>query len=171
MQPVRLSTSLLLSALALTACGGESKTPAKTPADQIAQTSGPVEHFESARGKFSMDFPALWKGNYHAVERADTAGGARMTVEFVFTGEPAWKAKEQTLFVVRVFTQAAWGKLATKPGAPMAEKVAELGDAVYALSFAPSNPYKKDSPESARFDQMMIAVVNGPPAVRLDPRP
>jgi len=160
-----------LLVLSLFACGGESKTPAKTPADQIAQQSGPVEHFESTRGKFSMDFPALWKGNYHTVERADTTGGARMTVEFVFTGEPAWKAQEKTLFVVRVFTQAAWGKLAAKTGAPLAEKVAELGDNVYALSFAPSNPYKKDSPEAARFDQMMLAVVNGPPAVKLEPHP
>lgn len=161
--------SLLAATLLIAACSGgnEAKTTSKNAADQIAESAGPGEHFESARGQFSMEFPAFWKGQYRAVERNDSTAGARMTVEFVFTPPPGSGEQETTLFLVRVFPSKAWSMVKARPGPPMAVEAGSKGDEVFGLSFAPKNPYTAGTAIAAKFDSLMLSVVNGPPAVKL----
>ncbi len=163
------ASSLIVACLALAACGGgdAAKTPPKTAADQIAESSGPGERFESARGQFSMEFPVFWKGQYRAVERNDSTAGARMTVEFVFTPPPGSSEQEHTLFLVRVFPSKAWSQVKARPGPPIAVEAGSKGDDVFGLSFAPKNPYAAGTPTAAKFDSLMLSVMNGPPGVKL----
>lgn len=168
---MRLPALLLLTLIA-GACsqGDAAKTPARTAADQIAASSGPAEHFESARAPFTMQFPSFWKGSYRAVERGDTTAGARMTVEFVFTPRPGDGEAEHTLFLVRIFPSKAWALVKARPGPPMAIEAGSRGDEVFGLSFATSNPYKAGTPVAAKFDSLMMSVMTGPPGVRLTPK-
>jgi hypothetical protein len=163
------ASRLIVATLVFAACSGgdEAKPTPKTAADQIAASSGPGEHFESARGQFAMEFPSFWKGQYRAVERNDTTAGARMTVEFVFTPPAGSSEQESTLFLVRVFPSKAWNAAKARPGPPIAVEAGSKGDDIYGLSFAPKNPYGVGTPVAAKFDSLMLSVVNGPPQVRL----
>jgi hypothetical protein len=48
--------------------------------------------------------------------------------------------------------------------------VAARGDDVFALSLPPSNPYKAGTPASARFDQLMLSILQDSAGLRLTPR-
>jgi hypothetical protein len=167
-----MRAALLLVTAFTVACSApsEQKDAPRTAADQIAESAGPGETFESVRGQFGMQFPAFWKGSYRAVERTDSTAGARMTVEFVFTPPAGSGEEEHTLFLVRVFPSKAWALVKARPGPPMAIEAGSKGDDVFGLSFAPSNPYKAGTPLATKFDSLMVSVMNGPPAVRLTPK-
>lgn len=164
---------LLISLFAVSSAGCGDR-PARqsdvTPADIVAGRVQTFEQFESANGRFAMDLPPSWRGAYHAVERNDTSFGARLTVEFVFRPDPAWKVEPRTLLVVRVFPKAAWEKVAARPGDPVAAKVAERGDEVWAFSYPASNPYKPGTPAALRYDTLVFAVMQPKEQMRFTPR-
>lgn len=141
-----------------------------TPADVVAGRVKTFEHFESPNGKFAIDFPETWRGAYSAAARPDTTGGARMAVEFSFKPDPAWKVEPHALIVVRIFTKAAWERVAARPGPAIAARLAARGDDVFALSLAPSNPYKPGTPAAARFEELMQSFLQDPEGLRLTPR-
>jgi hypothetical protein len=153
------SALLLAATAAFVACGQKAAAPPQ------AET-----HFESPGGKFIVDFPGTWRGSYSAVEHADTTNGSKFAVEFIFQPDAAWKADPHTLMVVRIFSKSAWDALAARPGGPGSVKIAARGDEVFALSLPPSNPYKPGTPEAARFDQLVLAVVRDSVPLRLTPK-
>jgi hypothetical protein len=171
----RVSAALAGVALAgvLTGCG-EGGTPRKqgdvTPADVVAGRAQAGEHFESPGGKFAIDFPDTWRGAYRTVERADTTAGARFAVEFVLKPDAAWKVQPQALLVVRIFPRAAWEKVVARPGEPLAAKLAERGDDVFALSLPSATPYAKGTPAAQRFDELVLSAIQAPGPLRLTPR-
>ena len=156
-----------VGALGVIACGsGDSAKAGSSPASGDTATT---EHFESTTGKFAIDFPGAWRGGYRSVERPDTVAGSRLTVEFVFKPDASWKIEPRPLLVVRIFSKAAWDKVAGRPGPPIALKVAENGDDVFAYSVPGGNPYKPGTPAAARFDELVLAVAS-PGALKLTPR-
>jgi hypothetical protein len=163
------ASSLILTTLLIAACSGgaDTKSTPKNAADQIVESTGPGERFESARGQFAMEFPGYWKGQYRVVERTNSTVGARMTMDFVFMPAGLSGEQEATLFVVHVFPSKAWAQLKARVGPPVAIMVGSKGDDVYGLSFAGKNPYPAGTPVAAKFDSLMLSVVNGPPTVRL----
>ncbi|HVT39226.1 MAG TPA: hypothetical protein VHE78_09275 [Gemmatimonadaceae bacterium] len=172
----RLAATLLVAAGVL-ACGdggaarGGDSTAAKgaaaVAAGAAAAASTEREPFESARGKFAIDFPGTWHGGYRAIEHPDTLAGSRFAVDFIFKPDPAWKVQPEPLLVVRIFPRAAWDLVALRPGPPIAKKVAERGDDIFAYSIPGSNPYKPGTPAAVRFDELVLAVV---PELRVTPR-
>ena len=158
----------LVGVLGVIACG--SGDSAKTGSTAEANAATAAEHFESSTGKFVIDFPVIWRGGYRTVERADTVAGSRLAVEFVFKPDAAWKVEPRPLLVVRIFSKAAWEKVTGRPGPPMALKVAENGDDVFAYSIPGGNPYKPGTAAAARFDELVLAVA-APGTLRLTPRP
>jgi hypothetical protein len=173
---VRPMKSSLLCALALalasTACGERPVTKKGdiTPADVIAGSAQSLDHFESAEGKFAVDFPPAWKGNYTGVAHADTTYGSRFIVDFRFKPDPSWKVDPRTLLAIRIFTPDAWAKAFARPGPAIGVKLKERGNDVFVLSLAGSNPYKTGTPAATLFDQMMLAVINDAVPLRLTPR-
>jgi hypothetical protein len=150
--------------------GGDStaaKGAAAVAAGAAAAASTERELFESARGKFTIDFPGTWHDSYRAIEHPDTVAGSRFAVDFIFKPDPAWKVDPQPLLVVRIFPKAAWDLVVLRPGPPIAKKVAERGDEVFAYSIPGSNPYKPGTPAAVRFDELILAVV---PELRVTPR-
>jgi len=172
----RPTTNTLLCALALllTACGERpaAKKGDVTAADVIAGAAQSFDHFDSAEGKFTIDFPSAWKEAYVAAPHADTAFGSRYTVEFKFKPDPAWKVEPRTLLVIRIFSTDAWAKATARPGPAIGNKLKEHGSDVFVLSVAGGNPYKPGTPAAALFDQMMLSVVQPSDrvALRLTPR-
>ncbi len=163
----------LVAFTALTvACGGSEKAAqtTTTAADVIAGQTGAFERFESKGGNFTIEFPSVWRGGYSALEGADTSDGARFRVQFVFRPEAAMKVEPKALLVVRIFSKAAWTKAAARPGQPIAVKVAERGDDVFTLSLPKSNPYKPGTSEAARYDQLILSVVQDKSGLRLTPK-
>lgn len=138
-----------------------------TPA--ITATAKPIayEHFESQRGKFTADFPIVWKGGYRAIEHPDSLAGARFGVEFVFKPEPGSKVDPRTLAVIRIFPRTTWEKIAGQSGAPIAVKLLANGDDVFAISLPRGNPYKLGTAEAVRFDVLVLAIVANPPKISL----
>ena len=175
---VRPMKSFLLCALALvlasTACGERpvTKKGDVTPADVIAGANQSLDHFESGEGKFAVDFPPTWKGNYSGVPRADTTYGSRFIVDFRFKPDPAWKIEPRTLLVIRIFTPDAWAKAAARPGPAIGMMLKERGADVFVVSFAGGNPYKTGTPAAELFDKMVLAVMQPSDGVplRLTPR-
>jgi hypothetical protein len=171
---VRQTNTFLALALACSALAcGDRPAPAKggvTAADVIAGTAQSLDHFESTEGKFAIDFPAVWKDHYVAVPHADTTAGAHYIVDFGFKPDPAWKVPPRTLLVIRVFTPAAWAKVADVKGQQVGVRLKERGNDVYVLSLAGSNPYKTGTPASLLYDQMMLAVIHDSAPLRLTPR-
>jgi hypothetical protein len=168
-------TSLLCAlalALASAACGERpvTKKGDVTPADVIAGAAESLDHFESAEGKFAVDFPAVWKGNYIGVPHPDTAFGSRFILDFRFKPDPAWKVDQHTLLAIRIFTPIAWARIAANKNQTVGVKIKERGDDVFVLSLAGSNPYKPKSPAAALFDQMILAVANDRVPPRVTPR-
>jgi hypothetical protein len=159
-------------ALVLTTVGcGERPVPKKgdvTAADVVAGAVQVSDHFESPEGKFAVDFPPTWKGNYIAVAHPDTAFGSRLTVDFRFKPDPSWKLEPRTLLVVRIFTPAAWAKIAVDKHQSVGFKLAERGDDVFVLSVAGSNPYKAGTPAAMLFEKMMLSAIN-PIRLRVTP--
>lgn len=171
------STALpLLCALALlttAAACGERPVPKKdgvTSADVIAGAAQSLDRYESAEGKFAVDFPPVWKGHYTGEAHADTAYGSRGIVDFKFKPDSGWKVEPHTLMVIRIFTPDAWAKVEARPGPAIGVKLKERGNDVYVLSLASSNPYKKGTPAAELFDQMMLSVMNDQVPLRLTPR-
>jgi hypothetical protein len=172
----RLAAALLVAAGVL-ACGeggaargGDStatKAAAAVAAGAAAAASTDRELFESAKGKFTIDFPGTWRGGYRAIEHPDTVAGSRFAVDFIFRPDPAWKVEPRPLLVVRIFPRGAWDLVVLRPGPPIAKKVAERGDEVFAYSIPGSNPYKPGTPAAARFDELVLAIV---PELRVTPR-
>jgi hypothetical protein len=164
---------VLAFALAAAACGERPATKKGdiTPADVIAGAAVSLDHFESAEGKFGVDFPAVWKGNYIGVPHADTAYGSHFIVDFRFKPDPAWKVDPRTLLAIRIFTPDAWAKVTADTTRPaIGVKLKERGSDVYVLSLAGGNPYKPGTPAAALFDQMMLAVMNDAVPLRVSPR-
>jgi hypothetical protein len=174
MGAVRSTKCSLLCALALTfviaACGERpaAKKGDVTAADVIAGSAESLDHYESAEGKFGIDFPAVWKGNYIGVPHTDTAFGSRAIVDFRFKPDAIWKVESQTLLAVRIFTPDAWAKAVARAGPAIGIKIAERGNDVYVVSLATGNPYKPGTAAAELFDKMMLAVFNTAP--RLTPR-
>jgi hypothetical protein len=175
---VRPTRTSLLCALALTlasaACGERPVTKKGdiTPADVIAGAAQSFDRFESAEGKFAVDFPPVWKGNYTGVAHADTTYGSRFILDFRFKPDPSWKIESRTLLAIRIFTPDAWAKASARPGAEIGRKLKERGNDVFVVSFAGGNPYKTGTPAAELFDKMMLAVMqpgDGVP-LRLTPR-
>ena len=162
----------LALALAVSACGDRpgARKPDVTPADVVAGSAQTFDHFVSPEGKFAVDFPPVWAGNYTGAPRADTTYGSHFILEFRFKPDPAWKLKPATLLAIRVFTPAAWAKAAARPGSAIGVKIQERGNDVYVLSLAGSNPYPTGSPAAALFDKMMLAVMQDPVPLRVTPR-
>jgi len=162
--------ALVLLAFALTACGERpaAKTSDVTPADVIAGAAVSLDHFESPEGKFGLDLPPVWKGNYTGTPHADTTFGSRFYLDLRFKPDAAMKVEPRTLMVVRIFTPDAWAKATAKPGPAIGIKLTEHGNDVYVVSLAGGNPYKTGTPAAELFDKMMLAVFNEAP--RLTPR-
>ena len=155
-----------LLAVAVGACADKAAQEADiTPAITATATAVAYEHFESQRGKFAADFPMVWKGGYRAIEHPDTLAGARFGVEFVFKPEPGSKVDPRTLAVIRIFPRAIWEKIVAQPGAPIAVNLLATGDDVFAISLPRGNPYKPGTPEAARFDVLVLAIVANPPKI------
>ena len=161
--------TLLALAFALTACGDRPVTKKGdiTPADVIAGAAESLDHFESAEGKFGVDFPAVWKGNYTGTPHADTTFGSRFYLDLRFKPDPSMKVQPRTLLVIRIFTPDAWAKAAARPGPPIGIKLTDRGNDVYVVSLATGNPYQTGTPAADLFDKMMLAVFNNAP--RLTP--
>jgi hypothetical protein len=70
--------------------------------------------------------------------------------------------------VIRIFSQAAWAKVAARPGPAAGIKISEHGNDVFVVSLAGGNPYKTGTPAAELFDKLMLAVFNEAP--RLTPR-
>jgi hypothetical protein len=169
---MRKSPLLLALSLACAACGERpvTKKGDVTPADVIAGAAQSLDHFESAEGKFAVDFPPAWKGNYAGVPHTDTTYGSRFILDFRFKPDPAWKVDPHTLLAIRIFSPDAWAKAAARPGPPIGVKLKERGTDVFVLSLASANPYKPGTPAATLFDQMMLAVINDAVPLRLTPR-
>jgi hypothetical protein len=172
MRPIRhsraLFTASIVCSLGLFACGGDSGKTEAAPANAAATATTP-EHFESSGGKFAIDFPPTWRSGYRTTEHTDTVGGSRFVTEFVFKPDAAWKVEPRPLLVVRIFSKAAWEKVAARPGPAMALKLAERDDDVFAYSVPSSNPYRPGTPAAARFDELVLAVA-APGSLKLTPR-
>jgi hypothetical protein len=166
-----LSACLLSGATVSAGCSARPEPKsAEKQADVVAGRVKTFEHFESAGEKFTIDFPETWRGAYTVISHNDTTGGARRAFEFAFKPDASWKVEPRTLIVVRIFNKAAWDRLAARPRQTVAAKVAARGDDVFALSLPPSNPYKAGTPASARFDQLMLSILQDSAGLRLTPR-
>jgi hypothetical protein len=167
-------SSSLLCALALVAAACGERPVAKkgdvTPADIIAGAAQSLDHFESVEGKFAVDFPPVWKGNYVAMPRVDSAYGSRFIVDFRFRPAKGWNVEPRTLLVIRRFTPDAWAKVTARPGPAIGVKLKERGDDVYVLSLAGEDPYKAGTPAAVLFNDMMLSVINDAVPLRLTPR-
>ncbi len=161
-----LSLAALL--IAVSACAKDEKKSDVSPADYVAGNAASVERFTSPGAQFSVDLPSLWRGYYKGVDRADTTAGARFSVEFVFLPAPAWKAEPHTLMVIRTFPKPAWDAIVARPGPPIAVQIGAKGDIVFAISFSGSNPYKTGTPEAAKYDELMLSVINHPQGLSLN---
>jgi hypothetical protein len=168
----RAKTSFLCAlALVLAAACGERPGAKKgdvTAADVVAGSAQSFDHFESAEGKFGIDFPPVWKGNYIGVPHTDTTFGSRAIVDFRFKPDPSMKVEPRTLLVIRIFTPDAWAKAAARPGPQIGIKLTAHANDVFVVSLAAINPYKVGTPAADLFDKMMLAVFNTAP--RLTPR-
>jgi hypothetical protein len=153
------------------ACSGNDR-PAQTTtaADVIAGKAEAFERFESKGGSFTVDLPPVWRGSYSVLEGPDSSAGARFRVQFMFRPDPAWKVEPQTLIVVRIFSKAAWDKVMARPGQPVAARITERGDDVFALSLPEVNPYKPGTPEAKRYDDLVLSVVQDKAGLRLTPK-
>lgn len=153
----------------LAACGSEPPPP--PPAQAPPAPVGPPDVYVSARGKFSLQLPGVWKGHYIATERADTTRGARFAVELKFKPDSGSKAPPLTLLVARIFSRDAWLRLERAPGAKLASKVGDLGIEVVGISLPSMNPYPPRTREAAKFDEMMIATAQGGQQIHVVPQP
>jgi hypothetical protein len=169
----RHSRTLIALAIAALACACGDRPGAKksdvTAADVIAGSARSFDHYESSEGKFAIDFPPEWLGNYIASAHADTTAGSHFLVDFRFKPDPGWKVEPRTLLVIRTFTPKAWAKVAANANQTVGVKLKERGNDVFVLSLAAANPYAAGSPAAAMFDKMMLSVVNDPVPLRLTP--
>lgn len=165
-----IASTVIVSAVIAAACSTTDRSVQKTTAaDVIASAADGFERYESAGGKFAIDFPSVWRGSYSVLEGPDTSFGARFRVQFMFKPDAQWKAEPKVLLVVRVFPRAAWGRLAARLGPPVAAQIAEKGDDIFAASLPASNPYRTGSPEGALFDRLILSAVKDP-GLRLTPK-
>ncbi|MGH7655736.1 MAG: hypothetical protein ACREN6_13840 [Gemmatimonadaceae bacterium] len=141
-----------------------------TAADVVAGSAQSFDHFVSPEGKFAVDFPPVWAGNYTGTPHADTTYGSHFILDFRFKPDPESKLKPSTLLVIRIFTPAAWAKATARAGPTIGVKIQQRGNDVYVLSLAGSNPYPTGTPSAALFDKMMLSVMNDAVPLRVTPR-
>ena len=170
-----MKASLLCALVLVVASSGCGERPANrksdvTPADVIAGAAQALDHFESPEGKFAVDFPPVWKGNYTGVAHADTTHGARFVLDLRFKPDPSWNVEPRTLMVIWIFSPEAWTRAAARPGPAIGVKLKERGNDMYVLSVAGSNPYKPGTPAATLYERMMLAVMNDPVPLRVTPR-
>jgi hypothetical protein len=162
----------LLTAAILVACGGARDASPPRSADQALADAAatrdlPPERYVSPTAGFDLTLPGAWTGRYRAIEKKDTTAGARLAVEFRFLPDSGSKAPSLTLMTLRVFSKAAWAKVATPTpiGAPLGER----GDDVFVLSLPHENPYPPTSREAPVYDRLIISLSQGGQQVHLTP--
>ncbi len=143
--------------VSLAACDGAQK------ASDIAVAAAPVPVLlpfqqEIVSAKAEVTFPGVWKDGYQMLERADTTLGSSRAIEFRYVGDSARKVPPRLLLVIRVFDKATWAKIGARQP-PVATKLAERGNDVYAYSIVTSNPYPANTASALRVDAMMLALI------------
>ena len=160
MLPNARRTILALFGLIVTmaACGRseEAADPvvaAAAPAPELL----PIEQ-EIVSVNADVTLPGVWKYGYQLVDRADTTLGAFRSIEFHYVGDSARKVPSRLLLVIRVFKQATWDKVGARQP-PVATRLVERGDDVFAYSIVTSNPYPANTASALRVDAMMLALI------------
>lgn len=148
----------LLAVLAPMAACGDSEPP---PDPVIAEASAPVlpsfqQEVVSANAEVTL--PGVWQYGYRLVEHADTTLGSFRAIEFHYAGDSARKIPQRLLLVIRAYEKATWAKVGARQP-PVAIKLAERGNEVYAYSIVTSNPYPVNTAAALRVDAMMLALM------------
>jgi hypothetical protein len=155
--PRRTMLALVAFIVSMAACEGAEKASDIAVAPAPAPVLPPFRQ-EIVSAKAEVTFPGVWKDGYQMLERADTTLGSSRAIEFRYVGDSARKVPSRRLLVIRAFKKAAWEKIATRQP-PLATKLAEHGNDVYAYSIVTSNPYPANTASALRVDAMMLALI------------
>ncbi len=143
--------------VSVAACDGAQKASDIAAAPAPAPVLPPFQQ-EIVSAKAEVTFPGVWKDGYQMLERADTTLGSSRAIEFRYVGDSARKVPPRLLLVIRVFDRATWLKVGARQP-PVATKLAERGNDVYAYSIVTSNPYPANTASALRVDAMMLALI------------
>ena len=141
----------------LAGCGDGAKNPDPVVAAAPAPMLPPFQQ-EVVSLKAEVTLPGVWKYGYKLVDHADTTLGAFQSIEFQYVGDSARKVPSRLLLVIRVFKKATWEKVGARQP-PVATKLVERGNDVYAFSIVTSNPYPTNTASALRVDAMMLALI------------
>ena len=141
---------------AMAGCADAEKTPDPVVAAAPAPMLPPFQQ-EIASLKAELTLPGVWKYGYKLVDHADTTLGSFQAIEFRYAGDSALREPSHLLLVIRVFKKATWKKVGVRQP-PVATKLSERGNDVYAYSIVTSNPYPLNTASALRVDAMMIAL-------------
>ena len=151
----------LLFLLAITApvaaCGNAEKAQDSPGAAAPAPMLPPFQQ-EIASLKAEVTLPGVWQYGYKLVDHPDTTFGSSQAIEFQYVGDSTRKVPQRLLLVIRAFTKATWEKVGARQP-PVATKLAERGNDVYAFSIVTSNPYPMNTASALRVDAMMLALI------------
>ncbi len=142
---------------AVAACGDAEPTPDPVVAAAPAPMLPPFQQ-EIASLKAEVTLPGVWQYGYKLVDHPDTTFGASRAIEFQYVGDSARKVPQRLLLVIRVFNKATWEKVGARQP-PVATRLAERGNDVYAFSIVTSNPYPMNTASALRVDAMMLALI------------
>ena len=149
--------SLFALLVLVAACDGAEKASDIAVATAPAPMLPPFQQ-DIISAKAEITFPGVWKDGYQMLDRADTTLGSFQAIEFRYVGDSARKVPPRLLLAIRVFKKATWEKVGARQP-PVATKLAERGDEVYAYSIVTSNPYPANTASALRVDAMMLALI------------
>jgi len=148
---------LAVTIASVAGCDDAAKAPEAAATAAPAPLLPPFQQ-EIASVKAEVTLPGVWQYGYRLADHADTTLGAFQPIEFQYVGDSARKVPQRLLLVIRVFKKATWDKVGARQP-PVATKLAERGNDVYAYSIVTSNPYPTNTASALRVDAMMLALI------------
>jgi hypothetical protein len=143
------SVVLLLTLVALSACGGEKPAP--------DHKAGAPDSASGTLGSYNLALPDRWKGHFRVDSLSTQERGTALPGAVVFNYLPAdTTIHPQALLVVAVYDSAAWQAVRKEGGPPPGDSVAAKSGKVFVVGLPQSNPFAPGSPDAMVFQLLEL---------------
>lgn len=147
---------MLLLALALGACGGDSGAPPAS-GDSVTTVTAAASRFDAPDGSYVLELPLRWSGHFRVDSLSTSEQMRARPGVLVFSYLPSDSTQRpQALAVVAVYDSAAWAAVRAEGGPPPGDSVVARGGRVYVVGLPQSNPFPERSADAVLFELLQL---------------
>jgi hypothetical protein len=151
------STDVVLLALVLGGCAGDSGGPPPGAGDSVRTTTATVSRYDAPDGSYVLELPIRWTGHFRVDSLSTSEQMRARPGVLVFSYLPSDSTQRpQALAVIAVYDSAAWAAVRAEGGPPPGDSVVARGGRVYVVGLPQSNPFPARSADAVLFELLQL---------------